>query len=507
MAQKLRSSGVSLPVFALPSPYGIGNIGEAAKKFIDFLSDSGFSYWSMLPLGPTSFGDSPFQSLSSKALNHYFIDLDDLIEKGLLKKKDIGLVDWGLDPRKIDYYKIYENRTRILKIAFKRFKKGQGDYQRGYTSFLRKHQFTDYACFRVLKELNNDKPWNQFSEPYQHYSLESFKAIKKENKSQIEFYEWTQYIFLKQWEQLKAYAKSKNVKIIGIMPMHISYDSIDVYKHRKNFKLKSDGEMDVVAGYPPDVFYSKGQVWGTPLYDYNHMKKNDYRFLKERFDFCLNLYDIVSLDHFRGYLESYELKKGSVDGLDGTWESSPGKEVVDQFVSDKSRVVAEDVDYASETMADVLTSLRISDMRVMEFGYPRDSKSINKPGNYPYACYSYSTTHDCKPLRGYLDDLNLEERKETVSQINVACRHFGVKEVRVDDTKGQVEALLELNLASLSSVAIQAMPDLLFQGNEARINTPGTVGNNWRYRVTEEDLSPLNAKRLRELNRRYGRCD
>ena len=507
MNKKLRLSGVSLPIFSLPSPYGIGNIGKAARNFIDFLSESGFSYWAILPIGPTSFGDSPYQSFSSRALNHNFIDLDDLVEKGLLKKKDLCSIDWGDNPKQIDYSKIYQNRIKILKIAFKRFKKGKGDYQRGYTSFLRKHQFTDYACFRVLKEINGECSWEKFQKDQRHYSADLFQRLKKEYRSEVEFYEWTQYIFLKQWSSLRNYASKKDIKIIGVMPMHVSYDSIDVYKHHKNFLLNEEYGMDVTCGYPPDVFFSKGQNWGSPAYDFNQMKKSNYRFLKDRLNFCYSLYDLVFLDHFRGYIESYLVKSGQKDGLEGEFVKTDGKSLIDCFITDKSRVIAEDVDCSSMEVRDVLSSLRLNDTRVIEFGYPREEKNFNKAINYPYTCMSFSSTHDCKPLKGYLKDMNEDERKQTVKEVNVSCHHFGVEEVREDDVNGQVEALLELNLASLSNVAIQAMPDLLFQGNESRINTPGTVGTNWKYRVTEEDLSPLNAKRLRELNRRFGRCD
>ena len=504
---KLRQSGVSLPVFSLPSNYGIGNIGEAARRFIDFLSDSGFTYWSILPLGPTSIGDSPFSSFSSKALNHYFIDLDDLVEKGLLKKKDLANIDWGDNPRQIDYLKIYENRIKVLKVAFKRFKKGQGDYQRGYTSFIRKKAFSDYACYMVIKEKNQDKPWNEFKEPFNIFSTSSFRQVKRNYRKEIEFYEWTQFIFLKQWEQLKDYAKQKNIKIIGSMPMHVSYDSVDVYKHHYDFLLNKKNDLDQVAGYPPDVFYEKGQCWGTPLYDFDYLKKTEYKFFKDRLNFCYDLYDIVVLDHFRGYLENYKTPKGSKDGLIGEWEKTAGIEVPDKFISDKSRVIAENVDFSTDELKSVLKALSIRDMRVVEFGFPRERGNFNQPINYDYSCISYTTTHDCKPLMAYLSEMEEDQKKLAVEQINICCDHFGVERVDGKDNKKIVDALLELNLASLSSIAIQSMPDLLYQGNEGRINTPSSVGTNWRYRVTEEDLSPLNAKRLRELNRHYGRCD
>lgn len=440
------------------------------------------------------------------ALNPYLIDFDDLLDKDLLKKRDIGVVDWGENPRSIDYQKIYENRIRVLKVAYSRFRRGQGDYQRGYTSFLRKNDFVDYACFMALKEANGNKPWSSFEGIYKEYSTDAFRQVKHDHRDEVEFYEWTQYIFLKQWESLKEYATQKGVRIIGEMPMHISFDSIDVYKHHRDFLLNPSGGMDYVAGYPPDVFYASGQVWGNPLYDFDYLKRNGYRFFKDRLDFFLSLYDVVTLDHFRGFLEYYMIPKGAKDGLNGIWAKTPGKEVVDSFVSDKSRVVAEDVDFHSDELTAVLNDLRISDMRVLEFAFPREKGNLNKPTNYPYSCYSYSSTHDCKPLLGYLKDLIPEEKRQAITEINLNCRHFGVRESDGRD-EDSVRAILELNLASLSEVAIQSMPDILIQGDEARINTPGTVGTpNWTYRITKEDLSPELAERLRSLNHRYGRC-
>lgn len=506
MANNLRTSGVFLPIFSLPGEYGIGTISKGAKEFIDFLSEAGFSYWVVLPLGPTGFGNSPFQSFASRALNHYFIDFDDLVENGLLKKKDFIDIDFGTDPRKIDYEKIYQNKTKVLKIAFRRFQKGLGNYQRGYTTFLRKNRFLDYACFMVLKELHNGQAWNHFDEPYKEYSLESFQKIKHEYKEEVEFYIFTQYIFLKQWENLKEYAHQKDVKIIGDMPMHVSYDSIDVYKHHRNFLLTNLDEMKYVAGYPPDVFYSKGQVWGNPLYDFDYLRRNEYRIFQDRLNFAYDLFDLVILDHFRGYLENYHLPVTSKDGLQGRWEKEGGKNVLEAFIKDKSRVIAEDVDFHSDEMKEVLSSLNIKDERVIEFGYPREMGNYNQPINYNYSNVSFSSTHDCKPLKAYLSSLNEADKKIAETQINNDCKHFGVKMVNKDDVTGQVEALLELNLASLSSIAIQSMNDLLFLGDEGRINAPGTVGNNWTFRITKEDISKTNAKHLLCLNRRYGRC-
>jgi 4-alpha-glucanotransferase len=504
MESKFRSSGIALPIFSLPSNYGIGTIGEGARKFIDFLSASGFSYWSILPLVPTSFLDSPYQSFASKALNPYFIDLDDLIEKNLLKKKDLSNIDWGDSPRRIDYGKIYQNRLAVLKIAYKRFLKGKGDYQRGYTLFLRRQAFQDYACFQSLKEANSDKAWSDYLPPDNEYSSLRFRGVKHRHKEEVEFQIWTQYIFLRQWKALRDYATEKGVAIIGEMPMYVSYDSIDVYKHHRNFLLNAANKMEEVTGYPPDVFHATGQVWGNPLYNYDYLRRNNYRFVKERLDFNLRLYDKVILSHFREIMESYALPKDATDGMKGTWRPGPGKELIQALGVDPKRIVAEDVDFHSNTLDSLLNDFSLSDMRVVEFGFPREQGNFNQPINCPYSCCSFSTTHDCKPLLGYFQDLSGSECQEAIAQLNINCRHLGVQ--KTDGTpKDMVRAVLELNLASVSAIAIQAMADILGQGNESRINEPSVSGNNWVYRITEEDLSPELATTLKETNRRYAR--
>ena len=415
-------------------------------------------------------------------------------------------IDWGDDPKKIDYHKIYQNKVNVLKIAFRRFKKGIGEYQRGYTTFLRKNRFLDWACFMVLKEQNGGKAWNQFELVYREYSSERFQKFRHEYKDDVEFYLWTQYIFLRQWNELREYAHSKGVKIIGDMPMHVSYDSIDVYKHHRNFLLTNSGEMKYVAGYPPDVFYSKGQVWGTPLYDFDYLRRSDYRLFRDRLNFAYDLFDIIILDHFRGYLENYVLPVDSKDGLQGRWEKEDGLSVIKTIIQDNKRVIAENVDFHSDELNEVLQNSHIKDERVIEFGYPREMGNYNQPINYNYNNISFSSTHDCKPLKAYLESLSESDKRLAENQINKDCRHFGVREVTREDVKGQVEALLELNLASLSSIAIQSMNDLLFLGEESRINKPSTVGDNWTFRIQKEDISNANAKHLHALNKRYGRC-
>lgn len=504
MINNYKCAGIALPVFSLPSRYGIGTLGKGAREFIDFLSASGFSYWSILPLVPTAYLDSPYQSFSSRALNPYFIDFEDLIQKGLLKKKDLLPFDWGKDPRHIDYGKIYRNRRKVLRIAFKRFIRGQGDYQRGYIHFLRQNDFQDYSCFMSLKEKNSDKAWSDYDPPYNEYSASQFREVKHLNKFEVEFNIWTQYIFLHQWASLRDYAHSKGIKIIGEMPMYVSYDSIDVYKHHRNFELNAQHKMESVAGYPQDVFHATGQVWGNPLYNYDYLKKNNYRFIQERLDFNLSLYDVVILSSFRCIMEYYALPKDAQNGLNGVWRKGPGADLLTSVGIDGNRVVAEDVGFQSPELKNLLYQFRIPDMRVVEFAFPENGNDFNNPSNYSYPCYSFSTTHDCDTLVGYFHSLTPETRAKAMETMEKTCYLLGIKPSDGSD-KDCARAVLEMNLASNSKVAIQSMNDILLQDSSSRINTPSSIANNWTYRITEDDLSNDLIKSLKALNARYGR--
>lgn len=499
-----RASGVALPIFSLPSPYGIGTIGKEARDFIDFLADSGFTYWSILPLGPTSFGDSPFQCFSSKALNHYFIDFDDLIANGLLKRQDLAALDWSDDVTKVDYHRIYTNKTKVLKKAFSRFKRVISDYQRGYTSFLRRNEFLDYACFMVLKELNGGKPWSSFQDGYDEYSLKGFKKIKHQYWDKVEFYLWTQYIFLKQWNALKSYAASKGVKIIGEMAFYVSYDSIDAYKHHRTFQLNQHHQMEKVGGYPPDNFSPTGQVWGAPLYDFDYLAKHDFRFLKSRLNFMLELYDKVILNHFRGFFQYYALDADAKDGLNGTFLDGPGRsisEVLDCY--DQKKLIAEHIGYKDENLESFLEEERVADISDLEFSLTGDEGFL-LPEEYTYETILYSTRHDNEPLASYLASLPDDKLQKFESILQKSSYRLGVK-YKGGNIKDLVDCSLEVGLASASKIVIINFSDLLSLGHEARINTPNTVGSNWTYRIKKDDLTSSLVDKFNALNRFYGR--
>lgn len=499
-----KSSGVQLPIFSLPDQYGIGTIGKGARKFIDFLHDSGFRYWLILPLVPTAYLDSPYSSFSSRALNPYFIDLEDLVEKGLLLKRDLAKIDWGEDKTQVDYGKIYENRSKVLHIAYRRFLKGQGDYQRGYVSFLRNNPFLDYACFMALKESNGNKPWSDFKEPYNQYSLSQFREVKHRNKYEVEFQMWTQYIFLKQWDSLKDYAHSKDVQIIGEMPMYVSYDSIDVYRHRLNFKLNRQFKMDYESGYPSNFATKEGQRWGVPVFDFDYLEKRKFNFISLRLGFSQSLFDIVMVSSMQVLFEYYSIKTAEKNISKGTWHKGPGDKVFDHVHFDPERTLAETVEVYSPEMKESLRKRGLPSMTILEYAFPREETNINNPKVYDYNTFSFSSYHDCMPLVGYYDEMDPESKEKAKKQINECCYSFGID--KTDGTsKDNARAIMELNLASPSKVAIQTMNDILLQGKETRINTPNKPSGNWRYRITEKDLSKDLAEKLYQLNKKYGR--
>jgi 4-alpha-glucanotransferase len=505
LAKSHKEVGVFLPIFSLPDDYGIGTIGKGARAFVDFLQAGGFHYWVMLPIVPTSYLDSPYSSFSSKALNPYFIDLADLIEQGILTKRDTTPVDWGSDPSKVDYGKIYQNRMRVLRKGFKRFKKYDNDYLRGYTHFLRENTFLDYACFMALKSINHDKPWYEFNPPYNNYSREQFRQIKKENKFDVEFQIWTQYIFLRQWEKLKTYAHERGVYLVGDVPAFLSYDSEDVYVHRHNFLLDEENKMTEVVGYPKNKPYPDGQFWGVPAYNNAYLKSHDYHFIQKRLDFNMNLFDMVKISSFESTLRYYSLPVGCTDIEKGTWKESFGLDGYDHLHYDPDRIVAEDIEVEDKRVHQFIEDRKFADIIVMEYAIKFGKESIYDPKEINYNCLSYSSTHDSLPLVGYFDELSLEETKKISAKINQSCYYFGVEESDgspIDNAR----AVLEINLACNSRIAVQAMTDILYQGSEARINVPGSLGGNWSYRILKTDLSKELAKRLRKQNEFFNRC-
>ena len=322
-----RASGILLPLFSLPSPYGIGTMGRAAYEFADFLHAAGQRYWQLLPLGPTGYGDSPYQSFSTYAGNPYFIDLELLAEDGLLTQAELSAREWGNDPRRVDYGAVYENRLPLLRLAKARGWQRDRD---AVTAFAAQNAawLPDYALFMALKERFGMKPWQQWPEDIRLRRPEALKRCRAETQEEIEFYTYVQFLFFRQWNALKAYVNGLGIRIIGDVPIYVAMDSADVWAERAMFQLDSHGFPTEVAGVPPDYFSADGQLWGNPLYDYEAMKHDGFGWWIRRIDGAARLYDVVRIDHFRGFAAYWAVPHGETTAKNGHWMPGPGMDLV-----------------------------------------------------------------------------------------------------------------------------------------------------------------------------------
>ncbi len=502
-----RKAGILMPIFSLPSKYGIGSLGQKAFEFVDFLSKSKMSIWQILPLSLTSFGNSPYQSPSSSGLNYYFIDLDILNKKGLLEKEEYEYIDFG-DDKRVDYGKIFNNRVKILKKAFNRFNKEDKKFQ----EFINTQQkYRDFAFFMVLKDLNNLQAWYIWDDEYKHYSKKLENRIIKEHNDEFLFYLWTQYEFLNQYVDLKRYANSKGVSIMGDIPIYVAYDSVDVYKYPKNFELNENKEPINVAGCPPDCFSDDGQLWGNPLYNWTYLKRNKYQWWNQRILDALNLFDIVRIDHFRGFAAYYSIPYKDTTAKYGKWVDGPGF----NFFKDKLKmpIVAEDLGFIDDKFRKLMKQTKYPGMKIISFGLDdaSDLKNMWKPSNFTRNYFSYPASHDSPTTMQYLEELD-EVRLENVKKvIERECRLLKVdfnkeKEISLEYLEDKI---IEINLASKSKAAICLIQDLLHIGKEGRLNYPSSLSDdNWSWRLTDEQFDLIKAnleEKLSYLVEKYNR--
>ena len=470
----MRSSGVLMPIFSLPSKYGIGTLGKAAYDFIDFLNKAGQTYWQILPTGVTGFGDSPYQSVSAFAGNPYFIDLDLLIEDGLLTKKDIEKFDWGKDYSKVDYEVMYNSKYAILRIAYKNFK---NKTFKDYEDFLEKNSFwlDDYALFRAIKELHKGASFDVWEDGYKNRVPSFIEKAKTEFKEEIEFYKFIQYIFASQWKILKKYANKKGVKIIGDIPIYVAYDSSDVWGCPEQFQLEKDYTPKAVAGCPPDAFSEDGQFWGNPLYNWDYMKKDGFSWWLRRISHCAELFDVVRIDHFRAFSAYYSIPYGDKTAKNGRWIKCPGKEL---FVTLKDKlgelnIIAEDLGTIDDDVRGLLKFTGFPGMKVLQFAFDPQSESSYLPHNIDKNCVVYTGTHDNDTAIGYMKGLSAKNLK------------FIKEYLRISDNESFNWALIKSAMATSGDTVILQMQDFLGLDNSARINHPSTNENNWQWRIGE----------------------
>lgn len=473
-------SGILLPVSSLPSKYGIGTFGKAAYKFIDFLNLSGQKYWQVLPLGPVSFGDSPYSSFSVYAGNPYYIDLEMLVEEGLINASDCEILD--SDDVYVNYEKQFNHRYKIL---FKLYEDSADKYCKKIERFKFENNWVnDYALFMALKYKNNQQSWYKWDEPIKNRGKEAIRGEEKLLFKEIDFWIFLQYLFYEQYFELKNYANSKGISIIGDMPIYVAEDSVEAWVNRKLFETDKSGNFVMVAGVPPDYFSSEGQLWGNPVYDWRYLKKNSYDWWINRIKWSLTLYDVVRIDHFRGFDEYWAVPYGSENAIKGEWFSAYGRELFTEALkkTDDLRIIAEDLGTITDDVIKLKEEFNFPGMGVLQFAFDGNPDNPHLPVNYTENTVVYTGTHDNDTLKGWYNKLSKEQQQGVLKALNIDLKNE-------DEI---IDELIQSVVNSKASIAIIPLQDYLHLGSEARINTPSTIGGNWTWRVKERQIKELN---------------
>ncbi len=497
---KGRNFGILLPVSSLPSGEGIGTLGTEAYNFVDFLSESGGKIWQVLPLNPTNYGDSPYQSCSSDALNYYFINLQQLVCDGLLKKGEIVLEELSDSPLKVNYGKQFTQKIALLKKAFSRFDGGSE-----FEDFVNRGEYSDFAVFMAIKQKFNHVAWTEWEQPFGVYDEDTVAKFIEENKTEYLFWQFTQFIFLKQWNALKSYANSKGVSIMGDIPLYVAYDSVEVWKYgEKLFKVNANRKLKCVAGCPPDGFTEDGQLWGNPVYNWEEMRNDGYAWWKARIEKCFKLFDVLRIDHFRGFDRYWEVPAGDSTARYGHWEDGPKEELFKDILGYK--IVAEDLGVIDDGVRRLMKNVGYPGMKVLEFAFDGKADNEHKPSNHTENFVCYTGTHDNMPLKQYIDDLSEEQRAVFAEDV---VKESGILNItaKTATSKELCRSVVELAFASKSDTAIVPVWDLLALGGEARINEPSTVSDkNWSRRFLKEDFSKELSGYLKKVSKRSKRA-
>ncbi len=490
----IRSSGILMHISSLPSPYGIGTFGKAAYDFVDFLTDSGQSYWQILPIGPTGYGDSPYQSFSTFAGNPYFVDLDELCDEGLLRTKDITAIEWGSDPTRVDYGKLYENRFHVLRAAYERQDDAHKRKVRAF-SLQNASWLEDYALFMALKNHFGGKPWSEWAEDIRLREPSALREYSSLLHNDIGFWRFVQYLFFFQWDKLKRYANQNGISIIGDIPIYVAYDSADVWASPTLFVLDESLLPTVVAGCPPDAFSATGQLWGNPIYRWDEMKKDGYAWWMRRLQSATTIADVVRIDHFRGFDSYYVIPAADKTAENGVWQQGPGFDFfqVLRKTLGKRNIIAEDLGFLTDSVRKLQKKVGYPGMKVLQFAFDSREESDYLPHNYDKNCVVYTGTHDNDTVCGWF-------LSAPRADVRFCRRYLGI---RRNDPRGM--SLIRAAWASVGDIAIAPMQDFLELGGEARMNAPSTVGGNWQWRALPCSMSNGLARDILALTKLYGR--
>ena len=480
----MRKAGILLPISALWSPYGIGSFSQSARDFADFLEKAGQSFWQILPLGPTGYGDSPYQAFSAFAGNPYYIDLDELITDGLLDRDEVEHADFGQgNPSRVDYRRLYETRFPILRKACERSRfEGEDEYRQ----FCQENALwlDDYALFMAIKDAQGGKSWYEWPDDLRLRKFRDIYDLPQKVRDDARFYRFIQYRFMRQWMSLKKYVNGKGVKIIGDIPIYVSPDSSDAWASGELFRFNDDHRPDAVAGCPPDAFSKDGQMWGNPLYDWDYHDRTGYAWWKRRISHCLKLYDVLRIDHFRGFDEYFSIPASDSTAANGHWEKGPGMRLFNALKEDEritpDSIIAEDLGFLTPSVVELVKQTGFAGMKVIEFAFDsRDTGSGYFPHTYTPNTVVYTGTHDNQTLRSWYGELTDKDRK-------LADDYLGFTDRTTPSERNR--SFIRLAMESVSDTCIIPIQDYLVLGAEARMNRPSTLEGNWTWRLEQGRL-------------------
>ena len=500
-----RSSGILMHISSLPSGYGIGDFGKKAYEFVDFLSESEQKLWQILPLGPTGYGDSPYQAYSAFAGNFIFIDLEEFVEKGYLENTELDSLRAINYDDNLDYEQVKREKTKLLERVFEKFQKKLQEekiLEKDYKDFLEKNRFwlEDYVLYMTLKDKFYGMPWQKWNKIYKNKILNKFN-LRKEDEKRLEYYRVLQYTFYRQWEKLKKYANDRNIKIVGDIPIFVATDSADTWSNPEIFQFTESKVPKRVAGCPPDYFSKTGQLWGNVLYDWKELKKQRYKWWIDRIRFCFEIYDIVRIDHFRGFEAYWSIKYGEKTAIRGHWKKGPGMEffkTVEKRLG-KLPIIAEDLGLLTPQVKKLLKRSGFPGMKILEFAFDGGDNDY-LPHNYEENCVAYTGTHDNDTIVGWYESLNPYTKNNCDEYLKSWLSE------RDRDYWNPIEwRSIETLWSSDAKMVIIQMQDLLGLGSFARMNTPSTVGKNWKWRMQEKELTEEIKNRLKDITKLFNR--
>ena len=490
----MRKSGILMHITSLAGPYGVGTMGKQAYEFVDFLKEAGQSCWQILPLTPTGYGDSPYQSCSTFAGNHYLIDLEKLIEAGLLEKKDVEGIDWCWSETKVDFGRQYNNRLKVLRIAYSRFR----DTDESFARFRAENDswLPDFALFMALKGKYQGKAWYNWEDGLKFRESQAIAEAFAELAEDVQFYCFVQYLFHIQWTALHSYAAENGIRIIGDVPIYVPLDSVEVWSHPELFQLDEKLDPVAVAGCPPDYFSEDGQLWGNPLYRWDLMKKTGYAWWIERLRAAGKLYDVIRVDHFRGFEAYWAVPFGDTTARNGKWVKGPGMDFITAVKNGlpELEMIAEDLGFLTQEVLDLRDDSGFPGMKVLEFAFDSREPSDYLPYTYPRNSVVYTGTHDNMTMRQWFETAPAE------------AVEYATEYMTLTEAEGLVLGTIRTAMSSVSDTCIIQMPDWLDLGGEARMNFPGTLSDaNWTWRAQKSDFNMSLAKRIYSMTKLYGR--